>query len=53
MYSAPSRIPAILRRDRRLLDPILQPLHRLIMSLRDFGFDVGEVVRLSRNSEPS
>ncbi len=34
----------ILRRDRRQLDPILQPLHRLIMSLPDLGFDVGEIV---------
>jgi len=38
------RIAKILRRDRRQLDPILQPLHRLITLLRDLGFDVGEVV---------
>ena len=35
------RISTVLRRDRHLRDPILQPLHRLIVALRDFGFDVG------------
>ena len=34
-------IAAILGRDRHLRDPILQPLHRFIVALRDFGFDVG------------
>ena len=37
------RISAILRRDRHLPDPILQPLHRLIMALRNFGFDCSKV----------
>ena len=35
------RISTVLCRDRNLRNPILQPLHRLIVPLRDFGFDVG------------
>ena len=38
------RIPAILRRDRHLLDPILQPLHRLIMAFGNLGFDFVEIL---------
>ena len=38
------RISAILRRDRHLADPILQPLHRLIMPFADLGFDFNEIV---------
>ena len=35
------RISAVLGRDRNLRNPILQPLHRLVVAFRDFGFDVG------------
>ena len=38
------RISAILRRDRDLPYPVLQPLHGLIMPLRNLGFDCGEIV---------
>ena len=35
------RISTVLCRDRNLPNPILQPLHRLIVPLRDFRFDIG------------
>src|SRR4029453_3888434 len=35
------RISTVLRRDRNLRNPILQPLHRLVVPLRDFRFDLG------------
>src|SRR6266542_3970818 len=38
-------ISAILRGDRHLPNPILQSLHRLIVPLRDYRFDVGKIVR--------
>ena len=37
-------ISAVLRCDRHLPDPVLQPLHCLIMPLSNLGFDCGEIV---------
>ena len=37
-------VPPILRCDRDLMDPILQPFYRSIMAFRHFGFDVSQVV---------
>ena len=41
------RISAVLRRNRHLRNPILQPLHRLIMPLCDFSLDVGVIIARS------
>src|SRR5207247_9070214 len=37
------RVTAVLRRDRHLSDPILQPFHRFIMSPSNFRFDVAMI----------
>ena len=39
------RVAAIFCRDRHLMDPILQPFHRLIMLLGDLLLDVSQIVR--------
>ena len=49
-------ISAILGSDRNLRNPILQPLHCFIVTLRDFGFDVRMIISrcdaaMSRNRE--
>ena len=41
------RITAVLRRDRHLMDPILEPLHRFIVLLRDLRLDLREIIRRS------
>ena len=38
------RIPTVLRSYRYLPNPILQPFHRLIVALRNFGLDRSETV---------
>ena len=44
MCSAPAGSFMILGGNRGQRDPIAQSLNRFIMTLRDFGFDVGVIV---------
>ena len=41
MYSAPSGYPRFSAAIETCANPILQPLHRLIVAFSDFRFDVG------------
>jgi len=38
------RISTVLCRDRNLRNPILQPLHRLVVAFGDFAFDGDQIV---------